>query len=219
MKLAATLARSLQADMQAELRDLERAVATGTKAAGQRPQDRAPPPGRERRARPAARQQLARQALPEPEARCREPGLHQGAADHPRLRRRCADPEQARALPRDPDRERAEERDRRQARQPEHFPGAPVRAAAVRAAAERPVVAGRGWASGLVSAARPASLRGFRRATERARQSGQGATTVVMFLLVPQVKLPKRLDVARAAEHWAAQLPTLIDSVLSGRSQ
>jgi hypothetical protein len=26
-------------------------------------------------------------------------------------------------------------------------------------------------------------------------------TTMVMFLLVPQVKLPKRLDVARAAEH------------------
>ena len=45
------------------------------------------------------------------------------------------------------------------------------------------------------SAARPAQLRGFRRATERARQSGQGLTTVVMFLLVPQVKLPKRLDV------------------------
>jgi hypothetical protein len=28
-----------------------------------------------------------------------------------------------------------------------------------------------------------------------------------MFLLVPQVKLPKRLDVARAAERWSAQLP------------
>ena len=34
MKLAATIARSLQADMQAELRDLERAVATGTREAG-----------------------------------------------------------------------------------------------------------------------------------------------------------------------------------------
>src|SRR5919106_1317214 len=29
-------------------------------------------------------------------------------------------------------------------------------------------------------------LRGFRRATDRARRSGQGLTTVVMFLLVPQ---------------------------------
>ena len=53
--------------MQAELRDIERAVATGTRDAGRGPQDRAPPAGGERRARPAARQQLARQALPEPE--------------------------------------------------------------------------------------------------------------------------------------------------------
>jgi hypothetical protein len=34
MKLAATFARSLQADMQAELRDIGRAVATGTREAG-----------------------------------------------------------------------------------------------------------------------------------------------------------------------------------------
>jgi hypothetical protein len=35
MKLVAALARSLQADMQAELHDLERAVAAGTRSAGQ----------------------------------------------------------------------------------------------------------------------------------------------------------------------------------------
>jgi hypothetical protein len=35
-----------------------------------------------------------------------------------------------------------------------------------------------------------------------------------MFLLVPQVKLSKRLDVARAAEHWSAQLPALIEQQL-----
>jgi len=57
-------------------------------------------------------------------------------------------------------------------------------------------------------------LRGFRRATDRARRSGQGLTTVVMFLLVPQVKLPKRLDVARAAERWSTQLPALIEQQL-----
>jgi hypothetical protein len=57
-------------------------------------------------------------------------------------------------------------------------------------------------------------LRGFRRATERARRSGQGLTTVVMFLLVPQVKLSKRLDVAQAAERWSAQLPALIEQQL-----
>jgi hypothetical protein len=58
------------------------------------------------------------------------------------------------------------------------------------------------------------NLRGFRRATDRARRSGQGLTTVVMFLLVPQVKLPKRLDVARAAVRWSAQLPALIEQQL-----
>ena len=57
-------------------------------------------------------------------------------------------------------------------------------------------------------------LRGFRRATDRVRRSGQGLTTVVMFLLVPQVKLSKRLDVARAAERWSAQLPALIEQQL-----
>jgi Family of unknown function (DUF6441) len=57
-------------------------------------------------------------------------------------------------------------------------------------------------------------LRGFRRATDRARRSGQGLITVVMFLLVPQVKLRKRLDVARAAERWSAQLPALIEQQL-----
>ena len=35
-----------------------------------------------------------------------------------------------------------------------------------------------------------------------------------MFLLVPQVKLSKRLDVARAAERWSTQLPALIEQQL-----
>jgi Family of unknown function (DUF6441) len=58
------------------------------------------------------------------------------------------------------------------------------------------------------------ALRGFRRATDRARQRGDGLTTVVMFLLVPQVKLRKRLDVAQAAERWSGQLPALIEQQL-----
>jgi uncharacterized protein DUF6441 len=57
-------------------------------------------------------------------------------------------------------------------------------------------------------------LRGFRRATDRAGRSGQGLTTVVMFLLVPQVKLRKRLDVARAGKRWSEQLPALIEQQL-----
>ena len=57
-------------------------------------------------------------------------------------------------------------------------------------------------------------LRGFRRGTDRARTRGDGLTTVVMFLLAPQVKLSRRLDVARAAERWSAQLPALIEQQL-----
>ncbi len=44
--------------------------------------------------------------------------------------------------------------------------------------------------------------------------STAGLATLVMFLLVPQVRMPKRLDVARAAEAWAARLPALIDRAL-----
>lgn len=57
-------------------------------------------------------------------------------------------------------------------------------------------------------------LRGFRRATCRARRNGQGLTTVAIFLLVPQVKLSKWLDVTRAAERWSAQPPALIEQQL-----
>jgi hypothetical protein len=35
-----------------------------------------------------------------------------------------------------------------------------------------------------------------------------------MFLLMPQVKLRKRLDVAWVAERWSVQLPALIEQQL-----
>jgi hypothetical protein len=35
-----------------------------------------------------------------------------------------------------------------------------------------------------------------------------------MFVLVPQVKLEKRLDVKREAERWSGQLTVLIDQRL-----
>ena len=38
-----------------------------------------------------------------------------------------------------------------------------------------------------------------------------GITTVAMFVMVPQVKMPKRLDVSRAAETWVRRVPGLID--------
>ena len=43
-----------------------------------------------------------------------------------------------------------------------------------------------------------------------------GMATVVMFILVPQVKMPKRLDVKRAAERWVGRLPELIDRHMRG---
>ena len=105
LKLASTIARSLNADMRAELREFERAVATGTRRGRPRPQDRAAPSDRACRAWTADRQQLAGQV-----------GL--------------------------------------------------------RASFSR----------------KTGELRGFRRATDRARERGDGLTTVVMFLLVPRVK-------------------------------
>ena len=41
-------------------------------------------------------------------------------------------------------------------------------------------------------------------------KSGRGQTTVPIFLLVPQVKLRKRLDLARDAERAQAAIPGLI---------
>jgi hypothetical protein len=52
--------------------------------------------------------------------------------------------------------------------------------------------------------------RGFRRASARALRSGQGLVTVVMFVLVPQVILRKRLDVEGAARRWYGHLPRLV---------
>jgi hypothetical protein len=51
---------------------------------------------------------------------------------------------------------------------------------------------------------------GFRRASQRALRTGQGVVTVVMFVLVPQVRLRKRLDVEGATRRWHGQLPRLV---------
>ncbi|MEG3637651.1 DUF6441 family protein [Magnetococcus sp. PR-3] len=45
-----------------------------------------------------------------------------------------------------------------------------------------------------------------------------GITTVVMFVMVPQVRIPKKLDVARATNRWLARLPTLIDQKMGRRN-
>lgn len=48
----------------------------------------------------------------------------------------------------------------------------------------------------------------------RARKDGTrtGSMTVPIFILVPQVRLAKRLDLARDAERWAGRLPQMITS-------
>lgn len=54
------------------------------------------------------------------------------------------------------------------------------------------------------------SIKGFRKASQSNINKGR-ITTVVMFVLIPQVKLPKKLDVVAATKSWNEQLPKLID--------
>jgi hypothetical protein len=58
--------------------------------------------------------------------------------------------------------------------------------------------------------ARTGKRGGFAKGSASALRSGRGMTSVVMFILVPQVSLKKRLDVDGVAERWAAALPELI---------
>ena len=54
------------------------------------------------------------------------------------------------------------------------------------------------------------AIRGFRKANDKAIKTGQGLTTVVMFWLVPQVKLPKLITFELEAKRWVNKLPELI---------
>jgi hypothetical protein len=213
MKLVAALARSLQADMQAELRDIERAVAVGTRDAG-------------RGLKTELRRQVSSAGLGQrlanswrdthyPNRKLDAASLvytqapqiirafDEGAVIRSRRGRSLAVPTE------NAPRKGTDGRRISASTFPEHRFG-PLR-----------FVPRQGGPSLLVVDGLRASfsrqtgeLRGFRRATDRARRSGQGLTTVVMFLLVPQVKLRKRLDVARAAERWSGQLPALIEQQL-----
>lgn len=51
---------------------------------------------------------------------------------------------------------------------------------------------------------------GFRKASESALKSGRGLATVVMFFLVPQARLKKRLDSKTVVNRWQPQLPQTI---------
>jgi Family of unknown function (DUF6441) len=213
LKLMATIARSLQADMEAELRDLERAVATGTKAAGSALKTEL----RRQVASAGLGQRLANSwrdkhypnrkidaaTLVYTKAPQIVRAFDEGALIRSKRGRFLAIPTES-APRKGTDGKRVSP-----STFPEHRFG-PLRFVPRRSGPSLLVVDG---LRGSVSR-KTGQLRGFRRATGRARQSGQGATTVVMFLLVPQVKLPKRLDVARAAERWLAQLPALIEQQL-----
>jgi hypothetical protein len=213
MKFAAAIARSLQANMQAELRDLERAVATGTRDAGRglktelRRQVSTTGLGQRLanswRDRHYPNRKLDAASLVYTKAPQIVRAFDEGAVIRSRRGRFLAIPTE------NAPRKGTDGKRISPTTFPEHGFG-PLRFVGRSSGPSLLVV------DGLRASfsRKTGELRGFRRATDRARQSGQGAATVVMFLLVPQVKLPKRLDVARAAERWSAQLPALIEQQL-----
>jgi Family of unknown function (DUF6441) len=213
MKLTATIIRSVKAGIQSELRDIERAVATGARDAG-------------RGLRTELRRQVATAGLGQrlanswrdkhyPNERLDAASLvytkapqiirafDEGAVIRSRRGRFLAIPTE------NAPRKGTDGRRIRPSTFPEHRFG-PLRFVPRPSGPSLLVV------DGLRASfsRKTGELRGFRRATDRARARGDGLTTVVMFLLVPQVKLPKRLDVARAAERWSAQLPALVEQQL-----
>jgi hypothetical protein len=213
MKLVATITRSLRADLQAELRDIEGAVSSGTREAG-------------RGLKAELRRQVASAGLGQRLANSwrdkHYPNQQLDAATlvyakAPQIVRAFDEGAVIRsgrgrflAIPTDNAPRKGTDGKRISPRTfPEHRFG-PLRFV------PRPTGPSLLVADGLRASfsRQTGELRGFRRATDRARRGGQGLTTVVMFLLVPQVKLSKQLDVARAAEHWSAQLPALIEQQL-----
>jgi hypothetical protein len=57
---------------------------------------------------------------------------------------------------------------------------------------------------------------GFRTPSAKASASGKNIATVVIFILMPQVTLTKRLDPKSVAELWAGRVPDLIKRALPG---
>jgi Family of unknown function (DUF6441) len=213
VKLTATIVRSLRADMQAGLRDLERAVATGARDAGRglktevRRQVTSAGLGQRLanswRDRHYPNRKLDAASLVYTKAPQIVRAFDEGAVIRSKRGRFLAIPTES-APRKGTDGRRISPRTF-----PEHRFG-PLRFVSRSTGPSLLVVDGLRASFSRKTGA----LHGFRRATDRGRQSGQDLTTVVMFLLVPQVKLRKRLDVARAAEHWSAQLPTLIEQQL-----
>jgi Family of unknown function (DUF6441) len=213
MKLTGIITRSLQADMQAELRGIERAVATGTSDAGRglkselRHQVASAGLGQRLtsswRDKHYPNQRLDAASLVYTKAPQIIRAFDEGAVIRSRRGRFLAIPTEN-APRKGIDGSRISP-----STFPEHRFG-PLRFVPRQSGPSLLVVDG----MRASYSRQTGELRGFRRATDRARRSGQGLSTVVMFLLVAQVKLRKRLEVARAAEHWSAQLPALIEQQL-----
>jgi hypothetical protein len=213
MKLAATIARSLQAEMHADLRGIERAVANGTRDAGRglrtelRRQVASAGLGQRLanswRDKHYLNQKLDAASLVYTKAPQIIRAFDEGAVIRSRRGRFLAIPTESAP------RKGTDGRRISPSTFPEHRFG-PLRF--VPRQSDPSLLVVDGLRASL--SRQTGELRGFRRATDRARRSGQGVTTVVMFVLVPQVKLPKRLDVARAVERWSAQLPALIEQQL-----
>jgi len=213
MKLAATITRSIQADMQAELRDLEREAATGTRDAGcglktkLRRQVTGAGLGqrlaRTWRDRHYDNRGLDAASLVYTKAPQIIRAFDEGAVVRAKRGRFLAIPTE------NAPRRGVGGRRISPSTFPEHRFG-PLRFVPRPSGPSLLVVDG-------VRASfsrKTGELRGFRRASDRARRTGAGLTTVVMFVLVPQVKLLKRLNVARAAERWSGRLPALVERSL-----
>jgi hypothetical protein len=213
LKLVATIARSLQADMQTELRDIERAVTSGTRDAGRglktelRRQVGSAGLGQRLanswRDKHYPNQKLDAASLVYTKAPQIIRAFDEGAVIRGKRGRFLAIPTEN-APRRGTDGNRISP-----STFPEHRFG-PLRFVPRQSGPSLLVVDGLRASFSRKSG----TLRGFRRATDRARARGEGLTAVVMFLLVLQVKLSKRLDVARAAERWSGQLPALIEQQL-----
>jgi hypothetical protein len=205
MKLAAIMGRSLQAEMGAELRDIERAVATGTRQAGaglkgelRQQVISAGLGGRLANAwrdRHYPNQKVDAASLVWTKA----PGIIRAFAEGVTIRSRRG---RWLAIPTENAPWRGTDGKRiSPSTFPEHRLG---RLRLVARPGKVPLL--------VVDGLRASTGRrgGFRRASARSLGSGQGLVTAVMFVLVPQVTLRKRLDVEAAGRRWHAHLPRLV---------
>jgi hypothetical protein len=201
MKLKLDITPDLVAAMAAEVKAGEKAVTAAMREAGHRAQDRLARPDHRRGARPAARELDPEPDLPEGrrEPERRGAGLVQGARHRRRPRHRPADPLEGWVLAGDPDRG-CRPRPARRQDHPRRMGTPPRPAPALRLPPPRPEPAGR----------RGPDQQPAAQAWRHARRPAAGQVTVPIFLLVPQVKLPKRLDLDRDAERALDSVPGLI---------